>query len=142
MKTKWLTIILLFSMLLILFGCSEEPEDDPWSMDVMIGRGGSNDDPAMQRLDYRIDVSYNGSNNVRIVDIIPLISGNTAATEESQQVIEKKPASMSIEGKLTIDTGQLTKEQIIEAGPSITGVMILWEENGQIHETTKNLKKE
>jgi len=138
-------IILLVALLLMLFGCTaEQSNQDPWSMDMVTSMGGSQEDLTVQELEYQIDISYIGSNNVEIVDIEPLISKEPAVrariTEESQQVVEKESTNMSVEGKLIISTGELTKKQIEEIGPFITGVTISWQENGQIHETTKSLQ--
>jgi len=137
-----LLVALLF--ILILFGCTaEQSNKDPWSLDMVTSMGGSQGDPTVQELEYRIDIAYIGSDNVEIVNIIPLFSDKPAVsakiTEESQQVVEKESTNMSIKGKLIVSTGSLTKKQIEEIGPFITGITISWQESGQIHETTKIL---
>jgi hypothetical protein len=139
LKQKISVLTIISTLALLLFGCNglelgknnsdEETGLQIYSMSTGLGSI-SNDNLDQQRLTYNISITNESDTESYIQWIEPILGEgirDKIITEELQITVEKSiPAkgSLEVEGVIVFDTLGLTKEEIINLEPFITGINV------------------
>ena len=138
-------IIMLLSVaaFLITVGCvSKQPSKEPWQVQIVSSMGAVKDNPDFQEYTYTLTVSRNNQLPTGDFSIKHIINENF----KSRLIVQSshgKPNSINNvledKGKIILDTEDLSKEQIVQMAPVISGVKIMWTENGKYVEEIKTI---
>lgn len=144
---KYLTVLMMF-LLIIASACSSgQPNRDPWVLDISSGMGGQNDSPNIQEYSYTMDLSHREKNIMENVSVSLMLNDNF-----KNKIIEhdNKPdiivgdlspdTSYLLKGKIVLDTRGLTKKQIVDLGPVINGITVTWSQNGEVLKQSKTIR--
>jgi hypothetical protein len=106
------------------------------------GMGGVDGKPDFQEYRYQIFITYTGKDALEEFHSSTIenekFKGRIVDGEETET--RENGASVKIEGKMTLDTQGLGKQQLVEMGPVITGVAIQWKANGESFAQIKSLQ--
>jgi hypothetical protein len=131
---RFKALVVILAVFLLAGGCAGMPfSDDVWMVDLQSAMGGLNGQPDIQQFDYQFALSHREDHTFRNVSISLLINNHfiDRVEERKGQLEIALPYVYPLEhiklfGQLTLDTANLTKEQIDGMGPVIAGVRIKW----------------
>jgi hypothetical protein len=137
-------LILAVLLLLLTAGCTnKQANKDPWQYSMQSGMGTVNDSMDYQEYSYSFTVNHMKETNLEDVGITlqlnkafrDRLTQQSGLMEEHFQTLEPN-RTVTLEGKLVLETKNLTKEKIIELGPVIDSVLVTWKENGETKNST------
>jgi len=134
-------LVILFA---VLTGCSSGTADkDPWQYGMNTGLGGVNNNPDLQEFSYNLSLSQNSKQEFQNVKVELQINDKFQerilgkdGTLQVQVTALQPDDPITMEGKIRLDTRNMTKEEIMGMGPVIANISITWTQNGRTF--TKN----
>jgi len=143
LKKTCLALVLV--ALLFTAGCATpQTERQPWQFDMTSGMGGLDGSPDLQEYSYKFSLVNIEKRDLENVCVLLKINSNFSGRILSQNgpiskkiTVFKPNDFITLEGKIQIDTKDLTKKQITDMGQVIESCMITWTDNGKVYNTTK-----
>jgi hypothetical protein len=132
-------LIVSLLILLLTAGCTDRQADkDPWQYHMQSGMGAVNESMDYQEYSYAFNLGHTRKVDLEDVGIALQLNDSFQARlvhqsgllEEHLQTMGPN-STVALEGKLVLETKNLTKEQIVALGPVIDSATITWTENGE-----------